>query len=77
MTSAGLNRPYKRFVPAREVELRDLCVQALRDAIEHSHAHRPSQLKASLAQSRCLIRELDELHALALGIAVVELFPAA
>lgn len=65
-------RPFQRFVPAREVELRDLAVNALRDAVEHSRLNNTLQLRATLAQSRCIIEELDDLHALAMGIVVTE-----
>ena len=63
----------RRYVPAREVEIRDECVTALRLAIEHSQLGKPISLRAHLRQSSLLVRELDELHALALGIVVREI----
>lgn len=64
---------YVRYVPLREVELRDLAVIALREACEQSRLANALQLRATLAQSSAILRELDDLHALALGIQVREI----
>ena len=71
--TGGPREHLRRFVPAREVELRDLAVIALRDAILQQHLGNAMQLRATLARSRCIIAELDALHAIALGMDVREI----
>lgn len=53
----------RRFVPMREVELRDQAVAALRGAIDHAVMGRQAAACLTLLDARPIIEELDQLHA--------------